>query len=205
MQSPKSKQENVEVLIKRSASVLSLSSGDSSTQPGCRGGNGGRQGEPPDLTQRWSAPLSFSLSIWWAAITQVPLLHTLCCDSHTRDSGWLFMITEPQTCIIWLRSQYYGAQSARCSVRDYLCVCRSCCGCTYVCPCSICWFVFFKTSGIFVKAVFERFLPAVKQWYTLSNHWSMRWGWTQVDRGMLCCIHTVPGRSAEMSSLATRV
>lgn len=41
---PENKQENVEVLIKRSASVLSLSSGDSSTQPGCRGGNGGRNG-----------------------------------------------------------------------------------------------------------------------------------------------------------------
>lgn len=149
MQSPQTKQENVEVLIKRSASVLSLSSGDSSTQPGCRGGNGGRNGEPPDRTQRWLAPLSFSPSIWWAAITQVLLSHMLCCDSHTRDSGWLFMITEPQTCIIWLSSQYYGAQSARCSARDYVCVCLCLpvllCVCTYVSShSSICQFVFLR-------------------------------------------------------------
>lgn len=64
---------------------------------------------------------------------QVLLSHMLCCDSHTRDSGWLFMITEPQTCIIWLSSQYYGAQSARCSVRDYVCVLACPVVCAHMC------------------------------------------------------------------------
>lgn len=48
----KTKQEDDKVLIERSASVPSLSSGDFSTQPGYRGGNGGRNREPPDRTQR---------------------------------------------------------------------------------------------------------------------------------------------------------
>lgn len=46
--------------------------------------------------------------IWSATIS-----HTLLWLPH-KGQQMSFLITEPQPCIIWLVSQYYGTQSARC-------------------------------------------------------------------------------------------